>query len=120
MRIHHFIQGETIADGSNATSNVKTPTMQPDQYGAFVVTHSGAKLASNAGNRVMLQGSLDGTTWFNVETCAPSNQDYIDSSVGVGAAPGLPSWVRVVQLFPQMRAQVIDGEGRTWNAFIVE
>lgn len=115
MRIHHFIQGEVI---TASTSNVKTPTMQYDQYGVFVVTHSGTKLASDAAHRIMLQGSLDGTTWFNVDTCSPGDAEYVKSTLVAGTA--LFSWTKIVQLFPQMRAQFVNGGGLTYNAFLAE
>lgn len=105
---------------ANTTSNAVNPKLWRDQYGAFVVTHSGAKLTSTDTGRIMLQGSFDGTTWFNVDTCAPDDAEYVKATALVDASF---SWCKIVQLFPFMRAQFSIGNiptGRTWNVFLAE
>lgn len=118
MLRYDLIAGETLS--ANATGNSFTTKMWRDQYGALVVTHSGAKLTSTLTGRMMLQGSFDGTTWFNVDTCAPDDAEYVKATA-IGTA--LFSWCKIVQLFPFMRAQFSIGDiptGRTWNVFLAE
>lgn len=115
---YNLIAGEVLA--ANATGNSFTTNMWRDQYGTLVVTHSGAKLTSTLTGRMMLQGSFDGTTWFNVDTCAPDDAEYVKATA---IATALFSWCKIVPLFPFMRAQFSIGtlpSDRTWNVFLAE
>ena len=105
---------------TNSTSNTVTTTICRDQYGAFCVSHSGDRLASSSTLRVMLQGSFDQSAWFTIETVSPADDDYQRQPTGTPINFARASWVRVVQLMPFLRVQIINGGGLTFTAMIVE
>lgn len=117
MRNYNAIVGEVLTD---STSNTFNPIFWRDQYGAIMVSHSGNRLAAADTHRIMLQGSLDGTAWFTIETMAPGDEDYQRQPSGAPVNNARCSWTRVVQLMPFMRVQVRNGASLTYTAIVVE
>lgn len=116
MLRYNLITNEVL---NNATSNAVTVKMWRDQYGCVCVTHSGNKLSTGDAHRVMLQGSFDNTLWFTIETMSPADDDYTKQPT-TPTGDAKTSWVRVVQMLPFMRAQVISGGGLTYNIVLGE
>ena len=103
--------------GSENTSGsaIVYPTQFPDDYGVVTVKHSGSKLAASSTLTVSLQGSVDGTNWWDVQVMRPQDTAY-------QAANGqIPSWCVVTPAFPQMRIQLTNNSTTlTFNAWIHE
>lgn len=97
----------------NQNSPSVFPDMSPSRYGTCSVVHDGGRLATNSTVSVSLQATLnESASWFEVEVFRPSDADYIKGT--------LPSWCRIVPLFPRMRVVVTNGNNLTYSAWIVE
>ena len=116
MKVTKIIDAVTVANSGNATSTVYTPREFPDQYATVVVTHSSTKLASGTTLTAALQGSMDNSVWFDIESMRNDDAAY---QKGDGSAP---SWTRAVPIMPYMRVRVSNTTGGTltMNAWIVE
>ena len=101
----------------NTSSYLYAPVflnMQPDDYGTLVVMASGARFAQNATIRYFLQGSFDGSDWFDIETCSPADTAYINGN--------LNSWCKVVPLAPRVRILALNANSPLVlaSAYIIE
>ena len=111
MATFKIIDAQAITT-SPTNSSAVNPDLTPDRYGTVVVTHSGSRLASNSTVAVHLQGSFDGTNYFDIESMKPSDTSYVNGT--------LTSWCRVVPLVAYVRVSVVNGGGLTYNAWVFE
>lgn len=110
MATFKIIDNVTVA--TTTTSSAVNPDLTPDRYGTVVVTHNGSRLAAGSTVAVHLQGSFDGTNYFDIESMKPSDTSYINGT--------LTSWCRVVPLVAYIRVSVVNGGGLTYNAWVFE
>ena len=111
MATFKIIDAQAITT-SPTNSSAVNPDLTPDRYGTVVVTHSGSRLAAGSTVAVHLQGSFDGTNYFDIESMKPSDTSYINGT--------LTSWCRVVPLVAYIRVSVVNGGGLTYNAWVFE
>jgi hypothetical protein len=101
------------AGSADYTSASTQAWMAPDNYGTFIVTHSGSRLASTSTVSLFLQGSLDGgATWFDIQTLKPSDTAYVNGN--------LASWCTVVPLANLVRVKAVNASGLTLNAWLID
>ena len=115
MKVTKIIDATTVATAATITSTVYNPREFPDQYATVVVIHSGSKLASGTTLTAALQGSMDNSVWFDIESMRNDDTAY---QKGDGSAP---SWTRAVPIMPYMRVRVSNTTGGTltMNGWIV-
>jgi hypothetical protein len=108
----------TLVYNTTATNNVSSTlkgSLEPDAFGFVAVNHSSTKLATTSTVKVAVEGSYDGgTTWFVIETMAPTDSDYVNTTGDV------PSWFRVIPVVPDMRVRIVNGGGLTYKIWIAE
>jgi hypothetical protein len=108
----------TLVYNTTATNNVTDvlkASLEPDSFGFIAVTHSSTKLTTSSTVKVALEGSYNsGADWFAIETMAPTDADYVNTTGDV------PSWFRVVPVVPDMRVRIVNGGGLTYKIWIAE
>lgn len=115
MPIYRIATTATTPNAATFDYSPATLTMDHDDYGTVIITHSGSRLAAGSTVNYFFQGSLDGgTTWFDLEVFRASDTPYLNGNTA--------SWAKVVPLAPLVRIRAVNANTApiTITAFVID